>query len=155
MLTKIQALLEKTKLNRLINGETIRYAFWGVATTVLNIGVYRILLALGVPYASANLAGIITAKVAAFFVNKFFVFRSRTEGAKALFIEIFRYIYTRGFTLLVDYFGLILLVGVLGGDEKYMKYITTFVVVVINYVLGKFLVFRKNRQTAEPKEEEA
>lgn len=155
MLTKIAAFLEKTKLNRLINGETIRYAFWGVATTVLNIGIYRVLLLLGIPYSTANLAGIISAKVAAFFVNKFFVFRSKSEGAKALLLEIFRYIYTRGFTLLVDYFGLILLVDGLGGDEKYMKYITTFVVVVINYLFGKFLVFRKNQKAAAAKEEEA
>ncbi len=51
--------------------------------------------------------------------------------------------------MLIDYFGLILLVDVLGGSEEHMKYITTLVVVIINYLFGKFLVFRKDGAASE------
>lgn len=154
MLKKIQDFLARTKLDRLINGETIRYGFFGVVTTVINIGLYRLLLHFGMEYTTANLIAVIAAKIAAFFANKIFVFQVRSENMKALFVEVFRYLYTRGFTLLVDYFGLILLVDVLGGSQKYMKYITTLLVVIINYLFGKFLIFKKKKETA-PKEEEA
>lgn len=150
MRARLRHLLEKTKLDRLINGETVRFAIGGVGTTLLNIGVYRALLFAGMAFQSANLIAIVVAKIAAYFVNKLFVFRAKTAGAKASLLEVFRYVYTRGFTMLIDYFGLILLVNVLGGDEKYMKYITTVVVVIINYLLGKFLVFKKKGDD-EPK----
>lgn len=157
MRQKITDILKKTKLDRLINGETIRFGIGGVATTLLNIGLYRVLLLAGMAFQTANLIAIVVAKIAAFFVNKLFVFRTHRESTKASLLEVFRYIYTRGFTMLVDYFGLILLVNVLGGDERYMKYITTVVVVIINYLLGKFLVFRKRNAAglAEGQEEQA
>lgn len=144
MMGWIRAFLKRTKLDRLINAETISYGVWGVATTLLNVGSYRLLLFSGLDYKASNLIALILAKAAAFFANKYFVFHSRSESAKALLLEVFRYIYTRGFTMLIDYFGLIFLVDVLGGNEKHMKYITTLVVVLINYLFGKFLVFRKH-----------
>lgn len=153
MVEKLSAFLKRTRLDRFINPETLRYAFWGVVTTVINIGVYRLLLFAGVNYKLSDIVAVVTAKVAAFFVNKYFVFRVKTEGGRAQILEIFRYVYTRGFTMLVDYFGLILLVDVLGGDAKYMKYIVTVVVVIINYLFGKFLVFRKRDDAVASKEE--
>ena len=56
---------------------------------------------------------------------------------------------------MLDYFGLIFLVDVLGGDKKYMKYITTIVVVIVNYLFGKFLVFRKQPDEKVLVQEEA
>jgi len=162
MRARIAGFLEKTKLDRLINRETISYGFWGVMTTIINIGLYRILLLF--PYfadenrggfAAANAIAIIAAKVAAYFVNKFFVFKKKNDSAGSLMKEIFRFVYTRGLTFLLDYFGLIFLVDVLGGDKKYMKYITTIVVVIVNYLFGKFLVFRKQPDEKVLVQEEA
>lgn len=152
MMEWIRAFLKRTKLDRLINAETISYGVWGVVTTLLNVGSYRLLLFSGLDYKASNLIALILAKAAAFFANKYFVFHSRSSSAKALFREVFRYIYTRGFTMLIDYFGLILLVDVLGGSEKHMKYVTTLVVVIINYLFGKFLVFRKDGTANDLKE---
>ena len=161
MMERIRHFLERTGLDRLINRETLSSGFWGVMTTVINIGLYRILLLF--PYfadenrggfAAANAIAIIVAKVAAYFVNKFFVFQKKNESTGSLLKEIFRFAYTRGLTFLLDYFGLIFLVDVLGGNKKYMKYITTVVVVIVNYLFGKFLVFRKQpAQQAQVQEE--
>lgn len=133
------------KLGRLVNRETVSYLFWGIVTTILNIGLFQLLLLAGMPYRYANILTLIVVKIAAYLANKFFVFRSRSKNFGALMLEILRYVLVRGGTMLVDYFGLILLVDVVGLTPMLGKVITTVIVVILNYVLGKFGVFRDAR----------
>lgn len=143
-------------LGRLVNRETLSYLFWGVVTTLLNIGLFQLLLFFGLDYRIANVITLVVVKIAAYLCNKIFVFRSRCGSFGALLLEILRYILARGFTMLVDYFGLILLVGVLGlRPEIIGKIITTLVVVILNYFLGKFGVFRDKRLENGPPESAA
>ncbi len=147
---KIYAFFERHKLGRLVNKETVSYLFWGLATTALNIGLFQLLLLTGMNYKIANVITLIVVKIAAYLANKFFVFHSRCDSFWALLAEILRYILARGFTLLVDYFGLILLVDVLGVHPEVVgKIITTAVVLILNYILGKFGVFRSKKNTEE------
>jgi putative flippase GtrA len=60
-----------------------------------------------------------------------------------------RFIFARGFTGLVDYFGLIALVELFGFNEIYSKYAMVATVIVLNYVLGKKAVFVKKEKTDE------
>lgn len=152
------------KLGRLINRETVSYLFWGVVTTILNIGLFQLLLLAGMPYRWANILTLIVVKIAAYLANKFFVFHSRSKNFGALLREILRYVIVRGGTMLVDYFGLILLVDLAGFPPMLGKVITTVVVVILNYILGKFGVFRDARPAraaddaiapSNPPEEEA
>lgn len=121
--------------------ELIVYGLVGVTTTLVNLGAYYGLLALGVDYALANLVAIVSAKVYAYFGNKFFVFRSRCATWGELVGELVRYVLARGFTGLVDFFGLIVAVEYLGADERFSKLVLQVVVIVLNFVLGKFAVF--------------
>ena len=137
-------------LGKLVNRETFSYAFWGVVTTLINVGLYRLLVALplfaGERYIYAHDIGIVAGKVSAYFANKFFVFRKRNDSGQGLALEVFRFVYTRLFTFFLDHYTLRLLVEVLGGDKMIMKWISTALVVVVNYYLGKFLVFRRNAE---------
>ena len=137
-------------LGKLVNRETFSYAFWGVITTLINIGLYRVLVTLplfaGERYIYAHDIGIVAGKVSAYFANKFFVFRKRNDSGQGLALEVFRFVYTRLLTFFLDHFTLRFLVEVLGGDKMIMKWISTALVVVVNYFLGKFLVFRRNAE---------
>jgi len=130
-------------LRSLVNRETVSYAFWGVVTSVLNIGLFELLLFVGTDYRVANLIALLVTKAAAYVVNKLFVFRTHTESPAALTAEFFRFVIARGGTMLVDWVGLIVLVSVCGVPEKYGKLITTVVVVILNYIVGKACVFKQ------------
>ncbi|MCL1964640.1 MAG: GtrA family protein [Firmicutes bacterium] len=133
---------------KLVNRETLHYLFWGLLTSAYNIGVFQLLLWLGVDYRPANLFAVITGKIITYLTSKFFVFQTHCESRKALAREIGRYTLDRGVTMFVDYFGLIALTNWLSINPAIGKYITAAVVMVLNYVLGKFHAFRKQALAA-------
>lgn len=124
--------------------ETIRYLFWGVVTTLINYFSYLFLKQF-MAYHIANLCSMIITKVSAYFANKKFVFRTKTNFVEQI-LEIIRYILGRSFTGIVDYLGLIFLVKILTIDDRIGKVIMIGVVTVLNYLLGKIFVFRKKEE---------
>lgn len=124
------------------NKEFLSYVFWGASTTAVNLILYHIFNHF-MNYKMANFIAILLCKVYAYIVNKFFVFKNRTIGIKALLKEIIRYIYTRGATGIIDFFGVIFLVELGLCSENVSKYIITGLVIVLNYILGKKIVFIK------------
>ncbi len=137
-------------LKKWCNRETIAYAVFGVATTLVNLLMYRLLLAAAVDYKISNLLALLASKLFAYVANKKFVFQSRTNGFAALIKEFFRFVLARGATALVDYFGLILLVEWAGMNNRMAKYLVMAVVIILNYFLGKKLVFTAGRETSHP-----
>ena len=133
----------KRFLEKWLNRETLTYAICGLATTLVNLLVYRGLLLIPLDYKAANLAALISSKLFAYVVNKRYVFKSKTESFAALAKEFFRFILTRGATALVDYFGLIALVERMGLGERLSKYLIMALVIALNYFLGKWVVFKR------------
>lgn len=124
-----------------VNRETVLYGLFGLATSVLNVGSFRLLVEVGLDYRVSNVIALIVTKVAAYVLNKAFVFHSNTPTIRAFLSEFVRYTVTRGGTLVFDYFALIALVDLVGMDKTIAKIATTAVVIVLNYVFGKFCVF--------------
>lgn len=130
----------KKWIGKLCNKEVISYIFWGITTTVINIVLYT-LLGYIMDYKIANFVSIIATKVYAYFVNKLFVFRSSCAGWKELLHEITAYVLSRGFTGLVDFFGVIVLVEGFLVNQSLAKYIVVIIVMALNYILGRKAVF--------------
>lgn len=138
-------MVKKRSLKSLLNWrELISYGIFGVATTIVNIVLYQCFLFF-IDYKVSNLIAIVGAKLFAYFVNKKFVFHSKCANMKELCNEIIRFIVTRGFTGVIDYFGVIFLVEVVQCDKSYSKYIIQVVVIILNYIFGKKMVFNKKR----------
>lgn len=116
--------------------------FWGVMTVLLNYFSY-LLLKQFLVYQIANLCSIIITKVFAYCTNKKFVFRTKTNFKEQL-SEIFRYILGRGFTGIVDFVGLMVLVDIFSMDDKLGKMLMIVITTALNYVLGKLFVFKQN-----------
>ena len=135
MIAKIKVLLKKHR-------EIVSFGFWGGITSIINIGVFQILYLISAEYRISNIIALTITIIIAYIVNKKFVFRSRCANTKKLIGEIVRYVITRGFTMLIDYFGLILLTADLLINPQIGKFITTVIVVIINYALGKFHVYK-------------
>ncbi len=134
-------LWKKGKL-RAVSGEVIRYLVIGVLTTVVSIAVYALLTeCLSVHYLAANLVSWVAAVVFAYFTNRSFVFRAEGGGRQSLLFAASRLL-----TLGLEYGGLLLLVERLAVHEVPAKVIVQAMVIVANYVLSKWAVFRKGRR---------
>ena len=139
------------KIKNLINKhkEFISYGFWGGVTTLLHILLFWLLTKIGIKYYIANIITLITIKALAYIVNKIFVFKTKRKNKKELFKEIIKYILSRLFTMLLDYFGLILLVEVSHINELLGKIIVLIAVIIINYFLCKKYVYKKEVEVNE------
>lgn len=111
-------------------------------TVLLNYFSY-LLLKQFLVYQIANLCSIIITKVFAYCTNKKYVFRTKTN-LKEQVSEIFRYILGRGFTGVVDFIGLMVLVDIFSMDDKLGKLLMIVITTALNYVLGKLFVFKQN-----------
>lgn len=129
--------------------QIISYLFFGVTTTAVNWCIYTPLHSLlQVDMTLANAIAWFGAVLYAFITNKLFVFESRSTGSKVLLQEGIKFFASRAFSgafeillpTLLFYVGLDQpLFGIQGGIAKVL---VSILVIVINYVLSKFLVFR-------------
>jgi len=134
-------------MKKLINSETILYGVFGILTSLLNYFLFKFLLS-AMDYKLANIITLIVVKLAAYICNKNFVFKSHCDTFLELCKEMIRFVFARGATALIDYFGLILLVELFHFNELHSKIFVTILVIVINYIVGKKHVFKDTRKSA-------
>ena len=146
----------KKLLHAVLNKETVTYVFFGGLTTLVNLVVFKVfdLFFGGKWYLLTNTIAWIAAVAFAFVTNKLFVFRSRCPSRKELILEIGRFIISRGATGLVDYFGLIIAIDVLGLNRVWSKYAVQIVVIILNYLLGKRVVFLNAKSSSSKKQDQ-
>ena len=123
--------------------EIILYIICGLITTVLNFVLFFLFNKI-FNYKLANLITLIIVKVSAYVLNKIFVFKTKNNTKKELGKEFIKFVISRFITFLIDYFGLILLIELLSIDKNIGKIIMIIIVVIVNYVLSKKYVFKKD-----------
>lgn len=126
--------------------ELARYVLAGFSVTLFGVAIYQCLILLQVDYRGANAVAIILCKLYAYVINKRFVFRTNCQSWEELIREMGRFFLSRGFTGVLDYVGLIILVEFLGVNKVDAKYGIQIVVIFANYVLGKSVVFRRRKE---------
>jgi len=142
-------------LSKYINRETISYLIVGALTTLISFVFFVLPVYFGVGTIVSNLISHATGILFAYFANKIFVFRSKGWGTSFVIKEITMFFGTRIGTYVLETALLLLLVDVLGFSGTIMKICTMGLVVVGNYVLGKWVVFRTGAMQMFPKEAEA
>lgn len=142
----MKKIIELMKKHRQI----ILYLIFGVLTTLINIVAYWLFahpLSLGT-LASTVLAWL-TSVFFAFFTNKSIVFESR--GKKRFLFELFTFLCSRVLTGVIDLAIMFIFVDVLLLNDMVIKIVSNIIVIVLNYVLSKFIVFRKKSEDKERK----
>ena len=124
--------------------ELLTYLIFGVLTTLVNYIFYFLLKPL-LGYLAANVLAWVFAVAFAFVTNKLFVFETKTGTRERLIREAARFAAARLFSLGLEELLLFLLVERMGASENLTKIFTSVVVVIVNYVLSKLLVFRKKK----------
>lgn len=125
--------------------EIIMYLIVGVCTTIVSLGFYYIFAeGLQMYYQAANVLSWIAAVIFAYFTNKKFVFRSPYNGLSQTMKEAAGFVSSRLVSLAAEVICMFIGVQLLGIDDGIMKLADQVIVTVLNYVLSKFLVFRKH-----------
>ena len=137
MIQKILELLRKYQ-------DILSYLFFGVLTTVVNFLVYYPLTnMLGMNATVVNVIAWAVSVSFAFLTNKPFVFKSHDWSAKVVFPELSKFIGTRLGSGALETLMIFLLVDCMAMDSNIVKIAVSVLVIVINYVGSKLLVFRK------------
>ena len=124
--------------------ELIMYALFGVLTTIVNFAVYYPLYNFfSLPAFLCNVVAWLAAVVFAFVVNKIFVFCSRDWSVKMLLLEGSKFAACRIGSGLLETILLFLMADLFAMNGNFWKIIVSVVVIVINYVGSKFLVFTR------------
>lgn len=145
-------------MKKFLNKEVISYLFWGVMTTVVSWGSYAIFSVLlnhlfsdDLLITISNILSWICAVAFAFVTNKVWVFGSKSWKLSVWWPELVKFVLAR---LLTGVFEMVAvpLAHKIGLDFTVMgikgmgaKIIISIVVVILNYVFSKFLVFDRKK----------
>lgn len=125
---------------RLWECQGIRYLLFGGLTVLVNLTAFALLSQVGVGLDAANIFSIAAALMFAYVMNTWFVFRSKWEGAQKCLGEFLRFLSARLFTMAVEFFGVHFLAAAVGPISA--KLLVQILVIIMNYVLSRRLVYR-------------
>lgn len=141
--------------------ELISYVFFGVLATIVSILSFKLFDVLLGPelYLLSNVISWIITVIFAYFTNKIWVFESKSWKANVLVKEIVSFFGARVFSLVVEEAGLWLMIDQMdmGGiswdiltfsisGNMIAKIIMQVVVVILNYVFSKLIIFKKRKE---------
>lgn len=135
----------KKLIKKFLTREMFNYILFGVLTTIVNYGIYEISVYLGADYKLATVLAWIAAVGFAFITNKVFVFGSRSFKMKIFLKELFSFVLARIVSGIVDLLFMILAVEIIHMNDSLAKLVSNVFVMVINYILSKFIIFNKNK----------
>ena len=126
------------------NNPVMKYIFFGGCATLVNLGSYYIIrLVTDIDINVANTISVCIAILFAYFTNSTFVFESKAETFKEKFSEFIKFISARVLTMIVEVGGVWLMVDFLHMNDYLSKFLIQFIVLALNYVFSKFLIFTK------------
>lgn len=143
--------MEKIKklIKKVCTKEVILYGIFGILTTLINWGAFALLTRFAnMEKNLANAIAIILAVLVAYATNKDLVFHSKATGIKEKFIEFWKFILGRAFTMILE-FGLdalLFLIPAVSANNQLqliVKMIITVIVVILNFFISKFFAFKK------------
>ena len=136
----------KELIKKLYKNDVVRYVFFGGCTTMVNLVSFYILRKAGTELNTANLISIILAILFAYVVNSKYVFQDKCETLKDHIKPFGKFIGARQATMVIEVGGVWLLVEQLHMNDMLGKFATQFVVLVLNYIFSKFLVFTTGKK---------
>ncbi len=156
-------------IDKFFTKEIISYIFFGVMTTLVNLAVFYLtkklfatigwngvfntivpedseiveLFSGGSEYLDANLIAWVAGVIFAFVTNKLFVFESKSWKPSVAGKEFTGFVGARVFSLVVEMLGMFVMVTLLTWNELVAKLVVGVVVIIMNYIFSKVLIFRK------------
>lgn len=123
--------------------DVIPYAVFGVLTTLVNIVSYWVFAhPLHLPVMASTIFAWVLSVLFAYLTNRKWVFHSEAVGAKAIAKEIASFFGCRVGTELIDLAAMFIFVDKLNLNDMVIKIIANIIVIIVNYVASKFVIFK-------------
>lgn len=142
----VKRISEKMKIHNM--KKLINYLFFGFLTTLINVLTFALCVWLGAHYLLGNILAFIVSILFAYITNKKWVFVSSSSN-KIDLKEFIRFIGSRISTLLLESLILFIFITWMGLNQYGVKITANLTVVITNYLLSEFIVFRKKETTKE------
>ena len=129
--------------------EITNYLFFGILTTIINLITYYILILTilnpnnPLELQISNIIAWITSVTFAYITNKKYVFKSNETNIKK---EIIKFYTSRLTTLFIDISLMFIFVTILKLNDKLIKLIIAIIIIILNYILSKLIVFKKRNK---------
>ncbi|MCH4282836.1 MAG: GtrA family protein [Solobacterium sp.] len=129
--------------------ELFDYLVVGVLTTVISLAIYYLCIWTfadpknAVLLQVANILSWIVSVAFAYVMSRKFVFHSKNSNIAQ---EIFQFFLSRAASLLLDMGIMFVLVTLMKQNANTAKLISQVVVIIVNYILSKFMVFKKGQE---------
>lgn len=130
--------------------EIIAYLVFGVLTTLVNIVVYWLAAhPLGIKTVPSSVIAWIASVAFAYVTNRIWVFHSETTGMAGIIKEVVYFFGCRLATGVIDWTIMYVSVDLLHFNDMVMKILANVIVIILNYVASKLLIFRKPEKKNE------
>lgn len=129
--------------------EIINYLIFGVLTTAVSLLTYYLLVFTilnpnnPIELQIANIISWITCVTFAYITNRIYVFNSKNKN---LIKEALKFYSSRLTTLFLDMTIMFIFVTKLNFNDKIIKIIVQILIIILNYILSKLLVFKNNKE---------
>ncbi len=132
------------KMNKLFAKykEPIYYILFGIATTLVNIVAYFLLSKTSLSTAVSTASAWLISVIFAFFTNRKYVFNA---GKNNFLKQLIGFFSMRIATGALDVLIMIIFVDALRFNDMLIKVLSNILVIILNYIFSKFLVFKTER----------
>ncbi len=126
------------------NKEMLLYLFFGGLSFLVSIGSFAFFVyTAGTGELAGNIWSWVCAVLFAYITNRTWVFEDKARDKKGIIREIYLFFSGRIFTLIVEEAIIYAFITKLGFPAVLVKTAAQVIVIVLNYIISKMLVFRK------------
>ncbi len=125
--------------------EALLYLFFGGLAFFLNISLFIGIQTLGVNELANNAICWVICVLFQFFTNRTWVFESHVDHFRGFFRQMLDFFVGRVFTLVVEEIILVVFITWLGFNSIAVKLAAQVIVIILNYIISKLWVFRRNK----------
>ena len=129
------------QIRKILQNQAVRYVLFGGCTTAVNLLCFWLMRMCHASLNLANFLSIAAAVLFAYAVNKTYVFQARPANWKEQLQLFWKFIGARGLTMFIEMVGVWLLVDVCRIYDMLGKINVQVVVLILNYIFSRFLVF--------------
>ena len=132
------------------NRELACYGIFGIGTFLISIFTYALLTEnFSWNILVSNALSWVFATAFAFVTNRRYVFVSHAKGLKAFLLQAWSFSAGRLFTLAIEEWMLYFFIGKLDLPNMPVKFCSQFIVIALNYLFSKLIVFRKHKEVVK------
>ncbi|MBC5996284.1 GtrA family protein [Romboutsia ilealis] len=127
--------------------ESILYLIFGGLTFLVNMITYVLFTrVVKADVLVSNCIAWIAAVLFAYITNKFFVFKSKETDFKYILKEFRAFVGCRLFSGIVELGIIFVMATLMGINDLFVKIVTNIVVIVLNFIFSKLIIFKKEIQ---------